>query len=85
MWNHERRPRELTAGLHRSRRANTRFLSVLRGACFVALYFVAPPGVLVWLNGSLGWPRWGGVLLDLIGVSLFVGGIGTCIHCSLLF
>lgn len=62
-----------------------RFLSVLRGACFVALYFFALPGVFVWLNESLGLPRWDGILLDSIGAALLAGGVGICMYCAWLF
>ena len=62
-----------------------RVYSVLRTACFVALYFFALPGVFVALNELFGWPRWQGTLPDSIGTVFLAAGISIFIYCSWLF
>lgn len=59
--------------------------SALRGAGFIALYFVALPGAFVVLNERLGWPRWQNVLFDAAGTLLIAAGIGVCLYCTWLF
>ena len=59
--------------------------TVLRGAGFVALYFVALPSAFIALNERLGWPRWQSPFLDVVGTLLIVSGVGVCLYCSRLF
>jgi protein-S-isoprenylcysteine O-methyltransferase Ste14 len=62
-----------------------RIYSAFRAVCFLALYFYALPRAFVWLNESLGWPRWQGIVPDSIGAVLLAAGIGVCAYCSWLF
>ncbi len=59
--------------------------SVLRGALFVAVYFVALPGAFIALNERLRWPRWQDPVLIAVGTLLILAALGVCLSCARLF
>ena len=49
------------------------------------LIFAVLPRWAAEFNQELGWPRWRSPITKVIGVALFVGGVGVVLYCSRLF
>lgn len=62
-----------------------RLVLVLCGAAFVLVVFVWAPIWAAEFNQARDWPRWTPPGGRVLGVALFLGGLGLVLYCSRLF
>lgn len=55
------------------------------GGAFIVFFFGLVPEWAADLNEEQGWPRWRSPVGQVLGVALFLAGIGLALYCSRLF